>query len=65
MNTSKICSGPYATDDIASEDSIASAFFFPGFYSPNSVDFKGRPIKNRLSADNMSALPEMFCNSIV
>ena len=45
-NTIKICSGPYATDDKASEERIAKAFVLFSFCSPASVDFKGRPIKN-------------------
>ena len=45
-NTINICSGPYATEDKASEERIANAFVLFNFCSPNSVDFKGRPIKN-------------------
>ncbi len=45
-NTIKICSGPYATEDKASEERIANAFVLLSFCSPNSLDFKGRPIKN-------------------
>ena len=53
-NTINICSGPYATDDNASEDSIANAFVLLSFCSPNSVDFKGRPIKNLFMDENIN-----------
>ena len=43
-NTMSICSGPYATDDKASDDKIANAFVLDKRFSLNSVDFSGLPL---------------------
>ena len=55
--TINICSGPYATDDKASEDKMANAFVLLSFCSPSSVDFNGRPIKNLFNDRNHRCSP--------
>jgi len=52
-STINICSGPYATEDNASDERIANAFVLLSFCSPNSVDFKGLPIKNFLTEETI------------
>ena len=42
-----ICSGPYATDDIASEESMANALNLVKCVCPSSRVFNGFPIKTR------------------
>ncbi len=44
ISTINICSGPYATDDKASDDKMASAFVLLSFCSPNASDLNGLPI---------------------
>ena len=56
-NTIKICSGPYATDDRASDERIANAFVLFSFCSPNSWDFRGLPIKSLFMDENINYSP--------
>ena len=52
--TRTTCSGPYAIDDRASLDSIASACVFPSRPpSPSVKDLRGRPIKVYFSFVNI------------
>ncbi|MGG3559108.1 hypothetical protein ABES23_21065 [Peribacillus frigoritolerans] len=57
IRTINICSGPYATEDKASEDNIANAFVLLSFCSPSAFDFKGLPIKNLFIEDNIKYSP--------
>ncbi|MNV98793.1 hypothetical protein D3C71_1940840 [compost metagenome] len=63
IRTSKICSGPYATEDKASEERIAKAFVLLIFCSPNSVDLSGLPINTRFKMDNIVSLAPLLVNT--
>jgi hypothetical protein len=46
-STIKTCSGPYATDESASDERIAKALTLFNFCSPSSFDLSGLPINKR------------------
>ena len=62
--TINICSGPYATDERASEDRMANAFVLLSFCSPSSLDFNGRPIKNLFMDPSMFISPPSSDNRV-
>ncbi|MNP50038.1 hypothetical protein D3C76_1442680 [compost metagenome] len=62
ISTIRICSVPYATEDKASEDRMASAFSLLSFSSPSSWDFIGLPIKNRFTRNNIVFSPPVLFN---
>jgi hypothetical protein len=64
-STNRICSVPYATEDSASEDKIASAFSLLSLCSPRAADFKGLPINSLFIEENMFSPPNLLNTRLI